>query len=102
VYTEVSSVLSAVAAYFYYNCRCLEIRSNKSVRYGQCASAGMRKTLDWKRSRIKTYLSGILSSTGATYVNCNEWIRIDTGFYGLKMTTTQIRITGNTLALAAS
>jgi hypothetical protein len=41
------TVLSAVAADFFFSCWCLEVPSDN-----QGASTIMRKALDWKRSRI--------------------------------------------------
>jgi hypothetical protein len=51
---EASSVLRAVAADLFFNCRYLEIPSDSRIRHLHGASTIMRKAFDWKRSRIST------------------------------------------------
>jgi hypothetical protein len=49
---EASSILGAVAANFFFNCWYLEIPLNNRIRHIPRCVRYMRKTLDWKRSRI--------------------------------------------------
>jgi hypothetical protein len=51
---EANTILRAVAADFFFNCWCLEIPSDNSIRHIR-ASTIKRKAFDWKRSRISMF-----------------------------------------------
>jgi hypothetical protein len=55
MYTEARTVLRAVVVDFFFNCWCLESSSVTVLGTYQGASTIVRKTLDWKRSRISVF-----------------------------------------------
>jgi hypothetical protein len=55
VYAEARTILKAVITDFFFNCWCLEIRSDNRIRHVPRCIYSHAQNLDWKRYRISLF-----------------------------------------------